>query len=70
MTNEEIAQEIAAFYEAEILFIEEACGAVSYYAYTKRWQDGLYINGVKINLHIAVGKDTLAVGTPIIFDGF
>ena len=70
LTNEEIAQEIAAFYEAEILFIEEACGAVSYYAYTKRWQDGLYINGVKINLHIAVGKDTLAVGTPIIFDGF
>ena len=69
MTNEEIAEEIALCYGAEILFTEEADGVVFYYAYTARWQDGLYINGVKINLHIAVGKVNLAVGTPIIFDG-
>ena len=70
LTNEEIAEEIAYRYGAEILFMEEADGVVSYYAYTARWQDGLYINGVKINLHIAVGKVNLAVGAPIIFDGF
>ena len=70
LTKEEIAQNIAARYGGEILFQEETCGVVSYYAYTPRWQDGLYINGVKINLHIAVGEDRLAVGTPIIFDGF
>ena len=70
LTKEEIAQNIAARYGGEILFQEETCGVVSYYAYTPRWQDGLYINGVKINLHIAVGKGNLAVGTPIIFDGF
>ena len=69
LTNEEIAEEIALCYGAEILFTEEADGVVFYYAYTARWQDGLYINGVKINLHIAVGKVNLAVGTPIIFDG-
>ena len=70
LTKEELAQNIAARYGAEILFQEEVCGVVSYYAYTTRWQDGLYINGVKINLHIAVGEECLAVGTPIIFDGF
>ena len=70
LTKEELAQNIAAHYGGEILFQEETCGVVSYYAYTPRWQGGLYINGVKINLHIAVGEDRLAVGTPIIFDGF
>ena len=70
LPNKEIAEEIAHRYGAEILFTEEADGVVSYYAYTARWQDGLYINGVKINLHIAVGKVNLAVGAPIIFDGF
>ena len=70
LTKKELAQDIATRYGAEILFQEEACGVVSYYAYTPRWQDGLYINGVNINLHIAVGEERLAVGTPIIFDGF
>jgi hypothetical protein len=70
LTKEGIAQEIAKKYEANILFTEEIDGVVSYYAYTARWQDGLYINGLKVNLHIAVGKVNLAVGTPIIFDGF
>ncbi|MBO5737328.1 MAG: YwmB family TATA-box binding protein [Clostridia bacterium] len=70
LTNDEIAWKISTQYGAEILFTEEVDGVVSYYAYTTRWQDGLYINGVKINLHIAVGKENLAMGTPIIFDGF
>ena len=69
-TKEEIARDIAARYQAEILFIEEVGEVISYYAYTEKWQDGLYINGRKINLHVAVGKDRLVVGTPIIFDGF
>ena len=70
LKNDEIAWKISTQYGAEILFTEEVDGVVSYYAYTTRWQDGLYINGVKINLHIAVGKENLAMGTPIIFDGF
>ena len=70
LTNEEIAQEIATRYGAEILIAEEMDGVVSYYAYTQRWKDGLYVGGEKINLHIAIGGERLAVGTPIIFDGF
>ncbi len=70
LSNEEIACEIAARYGAEVLIREEIDGVVSYYAYTPRWQDSLYINGKKINLHIAFGEERLAVGTPIIFDGF
>ena len=69
-TNEEIAKAIAARYHAEIYIIEEVDGVLSYYAYTEKWQDGLYINGKKINLHVAVGNGRLVVGTPIIFDGF
>ena len=70
LTKEEIACEIVARYGAEIHFTEEINGVVSYYAYTSNWQDNLYINGVKVNLHIAIGEERLAVGTPIIFDGF
>lgn len=70
LSNGEIAMEISARYGAEILIEEETDGVVSYYAYTPRWQDAVYINGKKINLHIAVNKENLAVGTPIIFDGF
>lgn len=70
LSNEEIAVEIATRYGATILFEETVDGVVSYYAYTSRWQEGLYINGRKVNLHIAIGEGRLAVGTPIIFDGF
>ncbi|MBR2320538.1 MAG: YwmB family TATA-box binding protein [Clostridia bacterium] len=70
LSNEEIAVEIATRYGAEILIKEEVDGIISYYAYTPRWQDGLYISGKKINLHIAIREENLAVGTPIIFDGF
>lgn len=70
LSNEEIACEIAARYGAEVLIREEIDGVVSYYAYTPSWQGGLYIGGKKINLHIAFGRERLAVGTPIIFDGF
>ena len=70
LSNEEVAVEIATRYGAITLFEEAVDGVVSYYAYTSRWQEGLYINGRKVNLHIAIGKGRLAVGTPIIFDGF
>ena len=70
LTNEEIAVEIATRYGAEILITEEVDGVLSYYAYTQKWKDGLYIDDKKMNLHIAIGGGYLKVGTPIIFDGF
>lgn len=69
-TKSDVAQAIAQKYGAEILFTEEVGETVSYYGYTSKWTDGLYLYGSKINLHIAIEGDRLAVGTPIIFDGF
>lgn len=70
LTKEDLAEEIALKYGAEILFCEETDGVVSYYAYTDAWRDELYLYGTKINLHIALDGERLTVGTPIIFDGF
>ena len=67
---EEISRYIAEQYDADILFTEEACDVVSYYCYTKRWEESVIVNGVEVNLHIAVSETQCAVGTPIIFDGF
>ena len=67
---DEIAVEIATRIGAEILITEEVDGVLSYYAYTQKWKDGLYIDDKKINLHIAIGGGYIKVGTPIIFDGF
>ena len=70
LTKEDLAKEIAVKYGAEILFCEETDGVVSYYAYTDAWHEGVYLYGMKINLHIALDGERLTVGTPIIFDGF
>ena len=70
LTKDEIAEEIIKKYGAEVLFCEEVSGVLSYYAYTDAWADGVYIYGRKINLHVAVGDEYLAVGTPIVFGGY
>lgn len=67
---ETLANEIADKYGAEILFTESAGGVTSYYCYTDDWENGLELNGVTVNLHVAVSKTECVVGTPIIFDGF
>ena len=68
--NEDLAKNIAARYGATILFTERVGDCISYYAYTEKWQDSLSINGVKVNLHIALDCERLTVGTPIIFGGY
>ncbi len=65
-----LAKELAKKFGAEIVLMEEACGTVSYYAYTPVFSDGIWIENKKINLHIALGEGVGAVGSPIIFDGF
>lgn len=69
-TNEEIVRNILEKYRAKTLLIEEVDGIVSYYAYTPIWQDGLLLQGERINLHIALSKSRCVVGTPIIFGGY
>lgn len=69
-TEEDLIREITEKYGAKIRFIEEASGTVSYYCHTEKWNNALTLNGVEINLHIAVSQTECAVGTPIIFGGF
>lgn len=67
-----IAETIAEEYDAVILFTEEIAGIKSYYAHTLRWQDGVTLEGRKVNLHIAIHlkNGEGAIGSPIIFDGY
>lgn len=66
------AERIAALYGGRILFTEEVLDVVSYYAYTPNFSDGVNIDGVRVNLHIAFCKErgTYVVGSPIIFGGY
>ncbi len=66
------AERIAALYGGRILFTEEVLGVTSYYGYTPNFSDGVNINGVRVNLHIAFCKEreTCVVGSPIIFGGY
>lgn len=65
-----LAREIAESYHAEILFVEETGGTLSFYCYTPWLYQGVCVQGKTVNLHIAVSQTQCAVGSPIIFDGF
>ena len=57
-------------YKATVCFVEESENVVAYYCYTEQFQNGIRLNGVTINLQIALSKDCAVLGTPIIFGGF
>lgn len=63
-------EEIETRYRARLLFREEACGVVNYYYYSPVLGEGVRIGGYVVNLHVAVGDEQTAAGTPIIFGGF
>ena len=67
---EEIARETLALYGAKLLFCEKACGVTSFYAFSPQLFQGVLVNGRTVNLHIAVSETAVAVGSPMIFDGF
>ena len=68
--REETLSQLLQKYNAEILFEEHAGGSVSYYCLTKKWTDGIKIDGMFVNLHVAFNGAYCAVGSPIIFGGF
>ena len=68
--REETLKNILQSYGATVLFCERAGDSVSYYCITEKWLDGMEIDGVFVNLHIAFNGKNCAVGTPIIFGGF
>lgn len=63
-------EELFHTFQAEILFEEKVCGVISYYAYSPKISDGVYLQGQKVNLHVAVCDSRAVIGSPIIFDGF
>lgn len=67
---EPFARALVERYQGEILFIEEACGTISYYAYVPAFSQGVTLYGKRVNLHIAISENICKVGTPIIFGGF
>ena len=66
----EIADEAVAKCGASVVFCESAGGVVSVYAYTDKWDNALWVNGARVNLHIAVSDEECVIGSPIIFGGF
>lgn len=70
VNGQETAEQIIERYRASIRFCESVCGTVSYYCYSPRLQGGLTVNGVKVNLHVAVKDGDCVVGSPMIFGGF
>lgn len=68
--SEKIARFTAKKFDAKILLQESTSDVISYYCYTPRWQETIFVRGYTVNLHIAVSKDRVVVGAPIIFGGF
>lgn len=63
-------REIKERFHATLLFTEEVCGVTNYYLYSGQLCGGVYLNGERVNLHIAVSAEQTAVGSPLIFGGF
>jgi len=57
-------------FSAQIVLVEEINGLTSYYAYSKDIRYLQVVNGKKVNLHVAVGEDSVVLGTPIIYGSF
>lgn len=63
-------EELKEKFRAEVLFSETVCGITNYYLYSAALGEGVLLNGVCVNLHIAVNGTYTAAGTPLIFGGF
>ncbi len=64
------ALEIFERLNAELLFIEDAGEVRSYYGFSEKWRDGVWLQGHFINLHVAIGQGRCTVGSPMIFGSF
>jgi hypothetical protein len=60
--EEETLACLLARYNACVLFEEEAGGTRSYYCVSEEWADGVLLNGVFVNLHIAFNGEACALG--------
>ena len=70
MQTERLAMDIAKTYGAKLQFVEYLYGGNCYYFYAEALGKPTLLNGVAVNLHVAITRDTCVVGTPLIFGGF
>ena len=68
--RESVLENVLQAYGGEILFEEGAGDSHSYYCFTKKWTDGVILNGQFVNLHIAFNGECCTIGVPMIFGGF
>ena len=68
--RESVLENVLQAYGGEILFEEGAGDSQSYYCFTKKWTDGVILNGQFVNLHIAFNGECCTIGVPMIFGGF
>ena len=69
-SNDDLAKDFAKKFDVEWRFSERVGDTVSYYGYTPKWQEKLFLYGMPINFHLAISQTQVVVGTPIIFGGF
>ena len=62
--------EIFEKFDVNILFTETAEDVTCYYGYSKKFPYKKEINGKIVNVHVAVEKERVTFGTPIIYGSF
>ena len=65
-----VLEDVLIRYSARVVKVEEFAGGVSYYCYSPKLKKGIVIDGVAVNLQIAVKGESVVLGTPIIFGGY
>ena len=63
-------QGVLSALSAHVLWTEEVGEVRSYYAVSDTLSKSVLVAGEKVNLHIAIGKNQVVIGTPIIFGGY
>ena len=56
--------------QANLIFSEEIDGKISYYAYSPKLKYMQTIRNQNVNLHIVVSRNSVKVGSPIIYGSF
>lgn len=57
-------------YNANFRFMEECGDIQNYYFYSPNLYAAVHVNGIAVNLHIAIKIDGVTIGSPLIFGGF
>lgn len=68
--DKEKANRLIDEFSATLIFCESGNDFYCEYFYSPKIKNFVYVNGKKVNLHFSYFKDSVKVGTPLIFDSF